>query len=410
MSRMHPPDILHTVIHGSMEYCLGFSLQVVQLIASIDKKSFGLSPKLLEDSIRSFPACNALHPVRHVKFENVWDLVPSSNSKEKGKSTLTTKLILMKEYFKIPSAFFQVLLCCSNPLIVPDSIEWSKNVGFEEPYFNPMQVIVNSLFSMLIVYWYLHAPSLTENQIVTLQLLIANTQAHLLVLDVVRKRMIERNRPALKKRKTNSKVAKEDGFDASSRTPSSSSSNSSTCSSSSRSIIVDNASESIVSKSKDLSLENVSLLINPKFEMLTHFPQCIRDAGCDNSVRDTQLGELFMKLVRVIWGMTSKKYASVEYEMLKMYRNLQFLDIIKKGVQHRLGGVDVFTQKRTDKSKAYLRDLFLSESANYKFACNCARKQQSIQWNVQKGYYESEDGSCLAVHNILLDVSVFSFS
>jgi hypothetical protein len=49
--RMHPPDILHTVIHGSMEYCLGFTLQIVKLISSIDKVNFGSSPKLLEECI-----------------------------------------------------------------------------------------------------------------------------------------------------------------------------------------------------------------------------------------------------------------------------------------------------------------------------------------------------------------------
>jgi len=363
MLRMHPPDILHTLIHGSMEYCLGFTLQMVKLISSIDKTNFANSPKLLEDSIKLFPASNALHPVRHVYFANVWDLVPSSNEKGRGKATNTTLLIAMKEFFKIPSATFQVMICCSHSSIVPDSYDWCKKCGFQEPFFNPLQVIVNALYAMMVVYWYLHAPCLTENQVVALQLLVGNAQGHLLVLDVVRKRLIEKNKPPPKKSKKTAVV--EVGGELESGCSSSSIISNDTTNSSGSS-----SSSNKESIRGDISMEDVKLLLNPKFELLSHFPQSIRDVGCDNSVRDTELGELFMKLVRCIWNTTSKKYASVEYEMLKKYRNLLFLDVIKRGIQQRMG-FDIFKQKRTDKSKAYMRDMILCETDFFSFACNC---------------------------------------
>lgn len=382
-----------------MEYCLGFTLQMVKLISSIDKTNFANSPKLLEDSVKLFPASNALHPVRHVHFPNVWDLVPSSNEKGRGKATNTTLLIAMKEFFKIPSATFQVMICCSNPSIVPDSYDWCKRCGFQEPLFNPLQVIVNALYAMMVVYWYLHAPCLTENQVVALQLLVGNAQGHLLVLDVVRKRLIEKNRPLPKKSKKNAVVGSAEELESGC---SSSPSNSNGTSSSSTSSTSSNKD----SCHGDVSIENIKLLMNPKFELLSHFPQSIRDVGCDNSVRDTELGELFMKLVRCIWNTTSKKYASVEYEMLKKYRNLLFLDVIKRGIQQRMG-FDMFTQKRTDKTKAYMRDMILCETEFFSFACNCTSKIQSIVWNKCKLVFESTDGCCLNVHNILLDVSQY---
>jgi hypothetical protein len=467
---MHPPDILHTFIHGSLEYSLGFTLQIIKLISCLDKTGHGSSPKLLQDAIRMFPKFSALQPVRHIHFANIWDLVPSKNSKSKGKETNTTKLLVISEFFKIPAAFFQVMLCCSNSQILPDSYDWCKSMGFEEPYFNPLQVVVNSMFSLLIVYWYLHAPSLTENQIVTLQHLVSNSQGHLLVLDVVRKLIIHKNKPLPKKKKgdylpavgstnmdtgtdanlshrtatitgisnssntsrslrgsssiSSSNTSSSSGSSSTIRTSSSSSSSNSSSSSSSSRLSSSSSSSSsstdstsievhlhssdantrgCKSSNQTLTLENVPLLMNPKFELLSHFPQCIRDPGCDNSVRDTEIGELFMKLIRCIWNTTSKKYSSIDYEMLKKFLKLQFLDIIKRGINHRLG-LDIFKQKRPSIKKAYMSDAFITQSEIYKFACNCTTRAQSLQWNSSKSTFESIEGGCLNVHNLLLDV------
>lgn len=412
MLRIHPPDILHTVLHGSLEYGLGFTLQIIKLIANIDKSEFGRSTKLLEDAVRLFPAFNAFQPVRPIHFENVWELCPSSNSKSKGKDTNSTNGIAMKEYFKIPPATFQVMICCSNSKILPNTNEWSKKMGFEQPFFNPLQVVVNSLFSLMKVYWYLHAPSLTETQIVTLKLLVANAQGHLLLLDVIRKRLIEFNKPTPRKPKSKLKKSDIDEGHCLSGNASNSRRNGRSSSSSCDNVgddhneqMLDAIDTDFVLKDK-VSLENVSLLINPKLELLSHLPQCKRDTGCDNSVKNTELGELFMKLVRCIWNTTSKKFASVEYEMLKKYRNLQVLDLIKRGINHR-NGRDIFSQKRVHASKAFMGDIFVAENDIFAFAVNCTNKPQEIQWSHSKKSFLSSNGTCLNVHNILLDVSYY---
>jgi len=459
-----------------MEYSLGFALQIIKLISSLDRSGHGRSCKLLEDAVKKFPSFNPFNPVRHVHFENVWEVVPSPNTNGKGKPSNTSNVVVMKEFYKIPSITFQVLLCCSSdPQIIPNNYTWCQEQGFEDPVFNPLQVIVNSLYSIMIVYWYLHAPRLSETQVVTLQQLVANAQGHLLVLDIVRKRMIELSKPksALKtvvcnssnksessypiekgisckssiigvKGNTSTKQKSTNTFEcnnyfgrsSSSRSSSSSSSNtcsnrrsssstsgSSSCSSSicsstgassricefkEEEYFSDNSAfnnnSDFVKKKRDLSLEDVCLLTNPKFEMLTHLVYCIRDSGCDNSVRDTQLGELFMKLVRGIWNTTSKKYVSEHYEMLKKYRNLLFLDFMKKGIVHRLGD-NIFSQKRLYQGKAYMKDIHVHYSDQLSFAVNCISDTQSITWNVLNSTFESMDGKSLNVHNCLLDVS-----
>jgi hypothetical protein len=111
-----------------------------------------------------------------------------------------------------------------------------------------------------------------------------------------------------------------------------------------------------------------------------------------------------MKLVRGIWNTTSKKYVSEHYEMLKKYRNLLFLDFMKKGIVHRLGD-NIFSQKRLYQGKAYMKDIHVHYSDQLSFAVNCISDTQSITWNVLNKTFESMDGKSLNVHNCLLDVS-----
>jgi hypothetical protein len=330
-------------------------------------------------------------------------------SKSKGRATDTTGLIVLKEYFKLASALFQVMFCCSDVRILPNTLDWSNRSGFSEPFFNPMQVVLNAIHSIMIVYWYLHAPRLTETQVVTLQMLVANSQGHLLVLDVIRKRLIQMNKPKSVSKKTTFSGNVDTRTTSITKSTSSSSSSSSSIDQSSNctlmiSTLVDDSSIEVFKNKRDLDLAEVPLLKNAKLEMLSHLPECIRHAGCDNNVRNTELGELFMKLVRCIWNSTSKRFSSVEYEMLKKYIHLQVLDVIKKGINDRKG-VDVFAQKRQSTRKMFVSDTIVAELKELSFAFNCTSKPQALVWVVDKETFETMDGSCLNVHNILLDVS-----
>ena len=117
--------------------------------------------------------------------------------------------------------------------------------------------------------------------------MIANVQGHILVLDVVRKRLI--------KKSTSSKVS-----------------------------------------FQDFNVETMSLMTNPKLELLSHFPQARRDAGCDNHVRDTSEGELYMKVIRSLFNSTSKRHDSYLKEMLRKHQHLLYLKWMRRGMDHRL--------------------------------------------------------------------------
>ena len=245
MLRMNPPDILHTVPHGIMEYNLGFALQCIKLFSKLDDR-FSRGPKYLSDNVRFFPNFHSLYPVRHIHFPDIWSICVSDNAKKEGKSTGTTNIINMSEFYKIVSALFQVLFSCLDSRILPTTTDWCKEFGFSRPYFNPRQVVVNSLMSTLQIHWYIHVNSLSETQVVTLQMLISNAHAQLQILDFMRKRLLHR-----KSYKKSSKV-----------------------------------------EFMDLPTSALSLMENPKLEMLSHLPQCIRENGCDTSAFNTELGEL----------------------------------------------------------------------------------------------------------------------
>jgi hypothetical protein len=68
-------------------------------------------------------------------------------------------------------------------------------------------------------------------------------------------------------------------------------------------------------------------------------------------------------------------------------------------------GVDVFAQKRQTTRKMFVSDTIVAETKEFSFAFNCTSKPQALVWVVDKETFETMDGSCLNVHNILLDVS-----
>jgi hypothetical protein len=305
--------------------------------------------------MKDFPIFQSMHPVRHVRFHKVWDLVPTDLCRNKLTDMNTTGLLVMNEYFKMKSLLFQLNFCCIQNDILPNSIDWCKNMGFMEPFFNPLHTVVNALWSTMQVYWYLHAPRLSETQVVTLQMLVANAQAHTLVLDVMRKRLLH---------KAHTKV--KDTF-------------------------------------KDLNMQEISLMENPKLELLSHLPACIRDNGCDNRTRDTEMGELEMKLVRSYFGSTSKRFSSVEEEMLKRYRNEEFLSITRKSKSDKID--DMVENPRNFKTissnKSKTSQIQVAEHNELKFY---STRGQPIGYHSGNETFVTMGNESLKIHDLLLEV------
>jgi len=353
MLRMNPPDILHTVPHGIMEYNLGFVMQCIKLFSKLDDR-FSRGPKYLSDNVRFFPNFHSLYPVRHIHFPDIWSICVSDNSKKEGKSTGTTNIINMSEFYKIVSALFQVLFSCIDNRILPSTSDWSKEFGFSPPYFNPRQVVVNSLMSTLQIHWYIHATSLSETQVVTLQMLISNAHAQLQILDFMRKRLLHR-----KSYKKYSKVA-----------------------------------------FTDVPTSALSLMENPKLEMLSHLPQCIRENGCDTAAFNTELGELQMKVVRAFWSTTSKRKLKVAFEILKKYRNLSLLKIMKQGLLQQAPSWRV---RAKEESKNRHSDIQIAQSLEFSFFCN---KWQSFVPVPEDHSFKTNNGESFIVHDLLLQVPI----
>lgn len=354
MLRMHPPDILHTVHHGIMEYTLGFVLQCVKLISVLDTKSFSRGPNILADNVRFFPMYQSLHPVRHIHFPDIWAIYASDSSKSKGSSFNSTNILTLNEYFKIPSALFQVMFSCLDDRILPNNMDWCVSFGFGDSAFNPMKLAVNALMATMKVYWYIHSESLSETQIVTLQMLIANAHAQLQILDIMRKRLIHRSHWSIR-----------------TKVPFS-----------------------------DLALSDIVLLDNPKLELLSHVPDCLRNNGCDTSAFNTALGELEMKVVRPIWNTTSKRKDTESLEILKKYRNLSILDIIREGVIN--DSCNWYARDKQEK-KNHRSDIKIAVGTSFDFFCN---KGQRIRWIEENDSFESVLNESLNIHDFLLEVSV----
>jgi len=123
MLRMNPPDVLHTVPHGIMEYNVGFTLQCIRLISKMDPMKYRQGPRILDVNMKNFPTFQSMHPVRHVKFHQVWDLVPTELGRDKTSDHNTTGLLVMNEYFKMKSLLFQLCFSCIDKDILPNSIE-----------------------------------------------------------------------------------------------------------------------------------------------------------------------------------------------------------------------------------------------------------------------------------------------
>lgn len=62
-------------------------------------------------------------------------------------------------------------------------------------------------------------------------------------------------------------------------------------------------------------------------------------------------------------------------------------------------------EKRHSTRKFFISDTIVAETMELSFACNCTIKPQALIWVHDKETFETMDGSCLRVHNILLDVS-----
>ena len=191
MQRVFGSDTMHTWELGFVEACIGFTLQIIQYIGQIDANFIG-GVQRVEEILHNFPSYNSLHPVRHIRFPKIWEILKAGIELSKKNPLDSTGHLKMRECYKLASILLQLYFAASDPSLFPVETTWSKSQGFSEPFFSVRQVVVNTLHAVLQVHWYLHVQELSESQLLTMQMLISNAQAHMLCLDVVRKRIVHK--------------------------------------------------------------------------------------------------------------------------------------------------------------------------------------------------------------------------
>ena len=329
MQRLFGTDILHTWVLGFVEACVGFSLQIIKYIgySNVDS-SYSDSPRLLTEIIKNFPAFNSLHPTKkHVRFEDVFELMQSSSSKKTSNPMHTTSILKMRESGKLPSLLLQIFFSLAEKKILPSDMNWSKNQGFEQPYFSPQQIMINALNAVLEVHFYFKSGALTEGQLQTLQMLIANAQAHMLVFDVMRRRIIEK-------------------------------------------------ATTVKDKFLDISVSESNLMNNLKFEAISHMVEAFRQSGCDNNSRDTEMGEMMMKLCKLLFGDTSRRYHTVLRDMLIKYMHLQYMAIAEKG----FNDANITDRVTVEVKKSHNTSETIAACENFDFKTNKNHRLQKIRF------------------------------
>jgi hypothetical protein len=352
MNRLFGSDILHTWVLGFVEAAVGFTLQIVKYIGhpNVDR-TYSQSPKKLIEIIKRFPSHNSLQPMKkHVIFTDILELYQSPTSKKGTNPLHTTGMLKRRLASDLPCALMQIFFALSDEDLLPSDFNWSKNMGFSKPFFSPRQILINALNAVLEVHWYLKATSLSESQLTTLQMLISNAQAQMLVLDVIRKRIISKATTPKK-------------------------------------------------EYVDIPVSTIGLMNNVKFEMLTHLVDAKKQCGCDNNARDTELGEMLMKSCKVLFNDTNRRYHTVLKDMLRKYLHLQYLSIAAKGLVDNKSAVVL----SNDSSKAHN-----TSDCERDFKTNRSYKKQEITWVQGSGAYRTrKDGANWCVHPMLKLVTFF---
>ena len=115
---------------------------------------------------------------------------------------------------------------------------------------------------------------------------------------------------------------------------------------------------------------------NVKSELISHMVEAMRQSGCDNNARDTELGEMLMKSCKVLFADTNRRYATVSKDMLIKYMHLQYMAIAKKGFEDN--NVSTVIPKQAKKSQNATENILITELFEYK--TNNSYKKQSIKF------------------------------
>ena len=144
MTHVMPSDYLHSFTQGLVSYILGWTLQLSFVIKYFDE-DYTNSSMEINAFVRRFPGHNSYHPVRHVQFEDVTDLLKEEKRvKSIGEISYDkTGLLTLTESWKLLPALFQVLFSIITGKVFPADLNWFKKVCGEGLSFNMERCVVS---------------------------------------------------------------------------------------------------------------------------------------------------------------------------------------------------------------------------------------------------------------------------
>lgn len=312
--RLIPYDYLHTLFKGIVEYTLGWTLQIVELVGRIDPDyKDGLTD--LTNIIKLFPGYNSLHPTgRHTFFSDITDLMKGEDKSTKKKASTKSKQgvhkssnitghLLMKEVWKFTSALFQILFALPCGKLVPNDIAWSRKCGHRDQPFSVERVVTTCITAVIECVYYSNAKELTHSDLtLTYPKIIANAQCHTLLLNEMRLQLLN---------------AVEVGMVRSSHSRKSSKS----------------ASKAMGLKSttptENLTQHHTSRgLVNTlKFHALSHFPSMKINHGTWKQSTDTELGERALGEIKGTYRKkNNRSHSTFEHQLMHSFSKTVALD------------------------------------------------------------------------------------
>ena len=105
-----------------------------------------------------------------------------------------------------------------------------------------------------------------------------------------------------------------------------------------------------------------------------------------------------MKLVRAFWSTTSKRKLKVAFEILKKYRNLSLLKIMKQGLlQH----APSWRMRTKEENRNRHSDVKIAQNHEFTFFCN---QWQSFVLVPEDHSFKTNSGDSFIVHDVMLQV------
>ena len=302
------PDILHTVLKGLAEYAIHWSWDCISCLQKLDP-DFCDNIVVFDERMTKFPYIQSFRFFPNCRFRaGVSNFMKASTKSSSGTAFSSGGI----EAWKLQNLLLQMLFCIDGA-IAPFTQQWSIDKRIQHGW-NVGRTLVNALTSALEVIFVVKAAKLAENNLQSLQTMIATSRAHIMLLWCMRKDLLA----AVTTKKAARKKA--------SRGP------------------------------IDLKAMEQDFFSGIKLHLLMHFVFYKQFYGADRRIIDTELSELFHKyVVNEVFETTSKNVVSVAKEMItsiqKRFHSLDLHKMVSK-VKSRLPPliVDATTEVNNEES------------------------------------------------------------